>query len=250
MNWLSARVFHARTRPKRHAFQYFVSYIVVSQDDLARRARRFLVGIDRWNVFSVLVRDYGDRSGQPQAWLAQTLSSFGISDADGGFELVTMPRILGYAFNPVSFWFCFDRNRAIRAVIAEVNNTFGERHCYICFHDDHRPISGGDILAVRKVFHVSPFMAMDGTYRFRFENDDRRIAITIDLEDKNGTILKTSIAGARREVAPGTSLTALFRLPLDFARTIVLIHFEAVRLWLKGVASVRKPELEGEFVSR
>ena len=114
-----------------------------------------------------LDRDHGD--GRPLlAWIEQLLVRAGVHDADGEIWLHCFPRMLGYAFNPVSFWFCERRDGALRAIVCEVHNTFGERHCYVLAHDDDRPIAWGETLRARKVFHVSPFCAVAGSYRFRF----------------------------------------------------------------------------------
>ena len=158
--------------------------------------------------------------------------------------------MLGYGFNPVSFWLCRDRAGALRAVLAEVNNTFGERHSYFCFHDDHRAICAGDRLSARKMFHVSPFMKVEGRYAFRFSTDGNRVAVTIDLEDDEGLLLRTAIVGRPSALSTRSLLALLARNPLYPFKVIGLIHYQAVRLFLKGVRHFRKPAPPDFNVSR
>ena len=242
-----ARVFHARLRPKSNRFAYRALYLALPLDEL-RPQRRGLLSVDRANLFGLRSRDYG-AAPCPRDWIARVLAEWRVPQADGEVVLVTMPRIFGYAFNPVNFWLCKDLGGALRAVLAEVNNTFGERHCYLCFHEDRRVIEAGDTLAARKLFHVSPFLETKGDYAFRFEVADGRLAIRIDLGDEDGPILRTSLAGT---LGPATSmrlLGALLANPLLPFKTIALIHYQAVRLFLKGVGHVRKPAPAARAIS-
>ena len=126
-----------------------------------------MLGINRAAPMAVLDRDHGD--GRPLlAWIDALLADHGVTDADGEIWLHAFPRVFGYVFNPVSFWFAHRGDGTLRAIVAEVNNTFGERHCYLLSHDDGRPLAWGEELHARKVFHVSPFCAIEGHYRFRF----------------------------------------------------------------------------------
>ena len=140
---------------------------------------------------------------QAAHYIHRILHDFDLGQADGDIRLMSLPRVLGYGFNPVSFWLCQDRAGGLRAVLVEVNNTFGERHSYLCCHADHAPITGSDVLVSRKVFHVSPFIAVEGHYCFRFQLSGERVAINIDLEDADGLLLRTSVGGRRRRSAPG-----------------------------------------------
>jgi hypothetical protein len=158
--------------------------------------------------------------------------------------------VLGYGFNPVSFWLCFDRAKGLRAVLAEVNNTFGERHSYLCFHDDHRVIAAQDTLSARKIFHVSPFIKVEGHYSFRFGITGDRVAIAIDLEDGEGILLRTAVSGRPETVSAGALLALLVRNPLYPFKIIGLIHYQAVKLFLKGVRHFNKPAPPETSVSR
>jgi DUF1365 family protein len=247
---LAAQVFHARTRPRRNAFRYSVYYLRIGLKELSRPTGRSLFSIDRFNLFSLYNRDYRSGGMTTAESVHAALDGFGITEVDGEIELVTLPRILGYAFNPVSFWLCHDRDKNLRAVIAAVNNTFGEHHRYVCFHDDHRPICSEEWLEARKTFHVSPFLAVDGTYRFRFAATGGGIAVWINHHDADGLLLSTSLIGRSEELTSARLLSCFFRYPLMTLKVVVLIHYQAVRLFLKGMRHHHKPEPPLADISR
>jgi DUF1365 family protein len=247
---LAAQVFHARTRPRRNAFRYGVYYLRIGLEELSQPTGRALFSIDRFNLFSLYNRDYRVGGMTTAESVHVALEGFGLVEADGEIELVTLPRILGYAFNPVSFWLCHDRERNLRAVIAAVNNTFGEHHRYVCFHDDHRPIRSEDWLEARKIFHVSPFLAVDGTYRFRFAATGGGVAVWINHHDADGLLLSTSLIGRSEELTSSRLLSCFFRYPLMTLKVVILIHYQAVRLFLKGMRHYRKPEPPLADISR
>ncbi|MDE2163831.1 MAG: DUF1365 domain-containing protein [Alphaproteobacteria bacterium] len=242
MQIVPMKVTHARTRPRRNAFRYPVCYLALSMRELTEHKGSALFSIDRGNLFSIYTGDYGDGRTPPAQWIRDILGSFQLCEADGDVTLLTLPRIMGYAFNPVSFWFCFDRDRRLRAVLAEVNNTFGERHCYLCFHDDRRAITRDDELSVKKVFHVSPFMEVKGTYRFRFDYEADKIAVRIELYDEDGLILSTSMGGRPQASSGQRLLKVFFSYPLQMVKVVALIHYQAIVLYLKGVRHYRKPD--------
>ncbi len=223
------------------------TYLVVPLSEFNNR-RRGLLSINGRNLFSLRTRDYGDGCSA-QDWIDDVLRTWNIAEADGEITLVTMPRIFGFAFNPVNFWLCKDRDGGLRAVLAEVNNTFGERHCYLCFHKDRRAITPQDTLTAQKIFHVSPFLESKGDYAFRFSTDEDRLTILIDLSDESGPLLRTSLAGP---LVPATSrrlLRALLANPLLPFKAIALIHYQAVKLFLKGVRHVHKPAPPANAIS-
>jgi uncharacterized protein len=246
---LPTRVAHARLRPKRNSFRYRVPYVIVSARLLGARRSFGLFSIDAFNLFSVRTGDYGHEKRNGFDWVREVLAQRGVKEADGDVELVTIPRVLGFAFNPVSFWLCFDRARALRVVIAEVNNTFGERHFYFCAHADHRPIAPADRLMADKVFHVSPFMKIEGHYLFTFSASPKNLGVRIDLHDKDGLMLTTSLAGLREPLSNRRLALAFFLNPFLMLKVLGLIHYQALRLWAKGVAPVRKPAPPTEVVS-
>jgi DUF1365 family protein len=147
--------------------------------------------------------------------------------------LLAQPRTLGHVFNPVSFWLAHDRDGALRAVISEVSNTFGDRHSYLCAHDDHRPITREDTLSAQKIFHVSPFQPIEGGYTFRFDIRDDRIGVWIDYGTGNEGLYAT-LTGKRAPLSTAAILRASLRRPFGARRVFALIHWQALKLWWKG----------------
>jgi uncharacterized protein len=246
---LDAKIFHERMKPRRNRFSYHAFYCLLPVSELTQARRQGLFSINRANLFSVQASDYGRAGLPPEHYIRQVLDDWKLPEADGEVRLMTLPRVLGYGFNPVSFWLCYDRGDQLRAVLAEVNNTFGERHSYLCFHDDHRVIAPSDTLGARKVFHVSPFIGVEGRYAFRFGASRDKIAITIDLEDSEGLLLRTAVGGRPEAMSSAALLSLLAKNPLYPFKVIGLIHYQAVKLFLKGVRHFNKPAPPGTSVS-
>ena len=226
---------HARLRPARNAFTYPTMFVL-----LPLRSWRGGGALAR-NRFAPLAfhdSDHGAGGADALAWLDGLLRSEGIHDADGEAWLQCFPRVFGYAFKPVSFWYCERADGSLRALVAEVNNTFGERHCYLL--DSPR---WGHELHARKDFHVSPFCAVEGSYRFRFlwAGQRERIVARIDHDDRTGPLLRTSVSGALRPLTRARALLALLRFPLLGIGIVARIHWQALRLWLAGVPWFRRP---------
>jgi hypothetical protein len=247
---------HTRLRPARHAFAYPGYFLRLPLRSLAQRP--WASGWLRFNrpgVFSVNDRDHGD--GRPLlAWIEDLLRSEGISDAQGEIWLHTFPRVLGYAFNPVSFWFAHRDDGALRAIVCEVNNTFGERHCYLLARADGRPLREGELHEARKVFHVSPFCRIEGRYRFRFllsaadAGRTGRWVGRIDYDDGHGPLLLTSISGRLQPMSERVLARAAFAYPAFTLGVIVRIHWQALKLWLKRVPFVSKPQPPALHITR
>lgn len=250
MELVPTLVAHARTRPRRNAFHYKLCYFAISMREWNKGTRGTFFSIDKPNLFSLRSGDYGDGTTPPGAWIGNILAAHRLGEAGDDIVLLTLPRLLGFAFNPVSFWFCFDREHRLRAVLAEVNNTFGERHCYLCFPETREPITPRTHLVARKVFHVSPFMEVKGSYRFSFDYDRERIGVKIDLIDDAGVILATSMRGKPRNISATGLLKTALLYPLQTFKVVALIHYQAVKLFLKGGRNYRKPEPPEAFVSR
>ena len=157
--------------------------------------------------------------------------------------------MLGYTFKPVSFWYCQRADASLRAIVVEVNNTFGERHCYLLDHPRY-----GVELHARKVFHVSPFCDVSGGYRFRFmrtrQGSEDRTVVRIDHDDATGVLLQTSVSGTLLPVSPRTLRRALWGYPAMTLAVMARIHWQALRLWLKRVGFHRKPEAPVAPVTR
>lgn len=246
-----ATVTHRRLRPVAHAFAYPAFYLTVPLDRLDS-AGNSVLSIDRFNLLALHRRDHGPRDGGAlEPWIRALLDANGLGDVcDGDVLLHTHARLMGYAFNPVSFWFCRDSSDRLRAVLAEVNNTFGEHHNYLIAHAGGAPIRPADWLTARKVFHVSPFCKVEGHYRFRFRLDDDRVVATLHYHDSDGPLLLTAMAAHRRRLSTATCLRAVAAQPLMTLGVVVRIHLQALRLWRKRVRFFRKPTPPAEETTR
>jgi DUF1365 family protein len=226
------RVTHQRLRPVRHKLAYNVFSLLIDierLDEIAGRLRLF--SRNRFNLFSFYDRDYGH--GRPDdlaAHIRQTLSDAGVA-AEGPIRLLCYPRILGYAFNPLSIYYCEDRAGTVRAVIYEVRNTFGGRHSYLIETDGDGVIRQ----TAEKALHVSPFMEMETAYNFRLTAPDESIAVGILQTDAEGPIFSAAFSGRRVAATDRAFLSAFVRYPLMTLKVILAIHFEAVKLMLKGM---------------
>ena len=202
-----------------------------------------LLGVERAGVFSFRSSDHGARDGSPLLpWVRSLLAEHGLAGfAEGEVVLHTMPRVLGYVFNPVSFWYCHDAGGQLRVVLAEVNNTFGETHRYLVFHPDRRPILPGETLHARKVFHVSPFFPVRGEYRFRFDCHDGMNAVSIDYYDNGSKQLSTHVGGREQALDGAAMRRWLWHFPLMTFAVMFRIHWQALRLWWKKARFHRKP---------
>ncbi len=173
-----------------------------------------------------------------------------IRDADGEVWLHTYPRVLGYVFKPVSFWYCHRADDSLAAVVVEVNNTFGERHCYVLDGHGENGVSFGRELRAAKVFHVSPFCHVQGDYRFRFMRTIDRTVARVDHHDDGGALLQTSVSGRLEALTPKALRRVFFGMPLMTFGVLLRIHWQALQLWRKGVPFLRKPAPPRAFVSR
>lgn len=240
---------HTRLRPVRHAFRYRSFFARVPAHRLdGERGGSWLFGVNRPALISFHESDHGDgRTVLP--WIRGLLRDAGI-EGDGEIWLHAFPRVFGYAFKPVSFWFCHDRMGALRAVVAEVNNTFGERHCYLLAEPDARALRHGVELRALKVFHVSPFCSVEGGYRFRFLDNAQRALARIDYDDDDGPLLATSMSGRLVPIDAAACARALLAYPGFTFGVMARIHWQALRLWLKNVRWFRKPNPPGVFTTR
>ena len=240
------QVRHTRLRPARHAFAYPTYFLMLPLRSMHREGSGALAH-NRPAALSFFDRDHGDGRDNAIEWLDDLLHAEGIDDADGEAWLHCYPRVLGYTFKPVSFWYCHRRDGSLRAIVAEVNNTFGERHCYLL--DGARL---GQELRAAKAFHVSPFNQVEGGYRFRFMTtpDRARTVARIDYDDPEGPLLQTSVCGDLEPVTAASIRRALWRHPAMTLGVIARIHWQALRLALKRVRFFGRLPSPGRFVTR
>ncbi len=226
-------VMHRRLRPVVNAFVYPVFYVQLPVRNLAA-GNCGIFGVDRSNLLSFRSRDHGARDGSPLLpWIQALLREHGLAD-DGEIMLQTFPRVCGLLFNPVSFWFCHNRAGELIAVLAEVNNTFGGHHNYL-LHRAGAALRDGEELRADKLFHVSPFNEIEGGYRFRFHLARPIPLARIDYDDADGELLLTAISGKAQAWTARALLGAFLRMPLLTAGVVFRIHWQALKLWLKGV---------------
>ncbi|MEO8122453.1 MAG: DUF1365 domain-containing protein [Burkholderiales bacterium] len=243
---------HHRLRPVEHTFAYPSYFLMLPMRSL-KREPCVALNRNRFGALSFHDRDHGDGRDDALAWLEALLAAEGIADADGEVWLQCYPRVLGYVFKPVSFWFCERRDGALAAVVVEVNNTFGERHCYLLAG---ATLAYGREATARKVFHVSPFCAVDGGYRFRFmrstasATEPARFVARIDHHDAAGALLNTSLSGRLEPLSRRSAWSAFFTMPLMTFGVIARIHWQALRVWRKRVPYFSKPAPPDDFVSR
>jgi uncharacterized protein len=244
------QVRHRRLQPVAHAFCYPSYFLLLPLRSLRRNGAGALAR-NRRAALSFFDADHGDgrgpEAGGALAWLDALLQAQGILDARGEVWLHTYPRVLGYAFKPVSFWYCERTDGTLRAIVVEVNNTFGQRHCYLL----DQPAYGAELRA-DKVFHVSPFCAVEGSYRFRFllTPDHLRTVARIDYDAPQGPLLQTSVSGRLEPLTRASVRRALWRYPAMTWGVLARIHWQALKLLFKRVPFFAKPALPASFVSR
>jgi DUF1365 family protein len=255
-------VWHKRARPTLNQFTRPGYFLLLPMRSLRRaqlepgngaHAAQDLA-INRRGLISFYDADHGDgrgtQAGGALAWLEERLAQAGIEDAVGEVWLQCYPRVLGYVFKPVSFWYCFGSEPGVlAAVVVEVNNTFGERHVYLL----KRPVWGQATLA-DKVFHVSPFLQVSGRYRFNFLGgsmaDGRDVVVRIDHWDDQGLLLATSQSGRLQTVTQATLEKAFWSYPAMTFGVVLHINLQALKLWLKKVPWFSKPPPPASAVSR
>ncbi|MGR3762165.1 DUF1365 domain-containing protein [Roseobacteraceae bacterium NS-SX3] len=222
---------HARRGGIRNAFRYGVDYVLIYPHS---DTGPLLFSRNRFNLASVHDRNHGGApsEGRGAAWAEEVFAGAGLDLAGTRILLLTQPGFFGWVFNPVSFWLA-QEGAQLRAVIAEVNNTFGDRHSYLCHQPGFAPITPQDEVKARKIFHVSPFQDTAGSYRFRFAVTPERIAIRIAHENGEEGVIAT-LTGVRQPLSNASLIKAALRRPAGALRTFALIHWQALKLKLKG----------------
>ena len=228
-------VIHERVRPKPHRLRYRVFSLLLDLDELPDLDSELrLFAHNRRGLFAFHDRDHGPATGAPlRPWVEDRLREAGLAPDGGPIRLLCYPRLFGYVFNPLSVFFCYDRNETLTAILYEVCNTYKERHTYVLPVDD--PVRPVIRQACEKRLYVSPFIGMEATYHFRIVPPGAGVGIVIRQEDSEGLLLTAAFRGRRRALDDRGLLAAALRFPLLTFKIIAAIHWEALRLWLKGV---------------
>jgi len=239
-------VMHARMKPFAHRFSYRVFSLLTDIDQLPALGRiSKLFSVNRFNIVSFYERDHIDPRISPlqdgiRTYVNRLLDTAGVSNP-ARILLLAYPRIFGHVFNPISVYYVFKADNMLSAVIYEVRNTFGERHAYVC------PVEQGEMSAAglrqsrQKNLHVSPFIGMGARYDFRLSAPSSDLRLRILEHDDNGPLLAATFSAEALTLSSRNLVSLLVRLPLLGLKVVGLIHFEALRLWLKGASFLSSP---------
>ena len=244
---IRGETFHGRKGAVANNFRYTVDYVLLDPDTAAGPT---LFSRNKRNLTAVHDADHGGAPGKGRgvAWVRDVLAENGLAPA-ARILLLAQPRVLGHVFNPVSFWLCQDAAGNLMAVVAEVTNTYGDRHSYLCHREDRAPLTREDTVLATKIFYVSPFQPVEGEYRFRFDIGADRLGIWIDYSTATGGLF-TNLIGPRVPLTNGAILRACLRRPFGSRRVLALIHWQALKLALKGVRFRSRPIPPTEEVTR
>ncbi len=237
---LSGQTFHGRKGAVQNSFRYSIDYVLLDAEAITGSGPA-LFSRNRPNVAALHDTDHGGapKHGKGAPWLREVLVAHNLPSPTR-IRLLAQPRLLGHVFNPVSFWLAEDAT-GLRAFVAEVSNTFGDRHSYLCHREDMAAITPEDHLTARKIFHVSPFQAIEGGYTFRLDVRSDRLNIVINYTaGENGLI--ATLTGPLRPLTNISILKALIRRPFGSRRVLALIHWQALKLWFKGAAFRPRPQ--------
>ena len=236
-------IWHKRYQPKPHAFRYRGFYFLLDLDELQTLNRRLrLFSLNRFNLFSFFETDHNDGFGFLRLRIEDRMKKLDPDWQGGRILLLAVPRLAGYVFNPLSVYYCYDHTNRLKAILYEVNNTFGERHIYPFLVTEEKP-GRTRLHQCDKEFYVSPFSAVDGIYRFGNRLDDSTLNLTIDYRNAEGErLLGASIAAEKRRLTDRALFRVFLFFPLQTIKVILGIHFEALRLWLKGIPLVKRPQ--------
>ncbi|MDC3179431.1 DUF1365 domain-containing protein [Candidatus Pelagibacter sp.] len=232
------KVIHRRFKPKSHYFKYRVFSLLIDLDDLNEIDNKIkLFSYNKFNIISFFDKDHGDRDGTSlKNWVKKKLENIGIDNREVKIKLFCYPRILGYVFNPLSVFFIYDEYDKIISIFYEVKNTFGEQHTYIFKAEDSETLRNSCV----KKFHVSPFIDMECNYKFRVNKPSDKISVIIDQSDNDGKLLFASQDGTAKEFSNKNLFVSYIFHPLMTFKVIVAIHYEAFKLWVKGIKFIKK----------
>lgn len=241
----TGKVMHKRLFPKENSFVYSIYYLALPLSQIENAPKKGALCFNE--------KDHGPRDGTGlEYWVRSILKNHNpaLESVTKEILLICMPRIFGYVFNPISFWLCLDKKKNLRAVLCEVNNTFGETHSYLCVHPGLKPIGQDDWLLADKIFHVSPFLKREGEYKFRFSFKDNKFGTWINFHDaQNQKQLLTSLIGTFEPMTTTSLRRTFWKHPLVTFKAITLIHWQALKLISKGIKHIKKPRQHEEKMS-
>tara|TARA_B100001996_G_scaffold153560_1_gene116836 strand:+ start:1646 stop:2416 length:771 start_codon:yes stop_codon:yes gene_type:complete len=235
----TGKVIHKRFKPKKHFFQYRVFSLFLDLDEIKEISNKInLFSYNKFNLISFYNKDHGERNGSSlKDWVKKNLKRSGIKTENIKIKLLCYPRILGYVFNPLSIFFVYDKNSSLISILYEVKNTFGEQHTYVFKANSKSKFLKNNC---KKKFYVSPFMNLQSTYYFKILKPENNLSIIIDQRDDHGKLLFASQDGVRSNLSSRNLIISYLKHPLMTFKIISAIHFEALRLWAKGVKLVKK----------
>ena len=235
----NGNVIHKRFKPKKHFFKYKVFSLFLDLSELKELHNNLnFFSLNKFNLISFYEKDHGERDGSSLLdWVKNNLRSNSISTDNIKVKLLCYPRILGYVFNPLSIFFVYDNDENLISILYEVKNTFGEQHTYVFKIERENKLIQNNC---SKKFHVSPFIEMDCNYFFRILNPGDKLSVIIDQYDQEGKILFASQDGVRSDLTNKNLMNSYLKHPLMTFKIISAIHFEAFKLWIKGIKFVKK----------
>ncbi|MCF6764231.1 DUF1365 domain-containing protein [Thiotrichales bacterium 19S3-7] len=240
-----AKVHHRRLGKKKNHFSYRTYYACLLLDKIMILKDNFLFGVNQLRLYSYYDKDHGNRCGKPAIdWAKKNFNDNGVYPEK--IYLITMPRVLGYLFNPISFWLGFNQGKLV-GVINEVNNTFGQTHSYLCVNQDSKPILKNDWFTAEKALYVSPFYPREGHYQFNFDinlNPNKKAKIVIHYFLDNKRQLVTSVEGTFKQLNYSNLIMQFIKTPFLTFKVIYLIHYQALKLVLKGIKTRKRPKQE------
>ena len=235
----TGNVIHKRFKPKKHYFKYKVFSLLIDLSEIKLLDQNLKIfSYNKFNIVSFYDKDHGARNGSSiKDWVISNLKKNNIDTENIQIKLLCYPRIFGYVFNPLSVFYIYDRSSNLISILYEVKNTFGEQHTYVFKTEiNHNLIQH----TCKKKFHVSPFIEMDCTYFFRLLKPGNKISVIIDQNDNNGKILYASQDGVRSDINNINLIKSYLKHPLMTFKIIFAIHYEAFKLWSKGIKFIKK----------
>ncbi len=232
-------VIHKRFKPKIHYFKYKVFSLLIDLSELENLNKKIkFFSYNKFNLVSFYEKDHGNRDGSSLiSWVKKNLEDNNINSENMKIKLLCYPRILGYVFNPLSVFYIYDKSEKLSCILYEVKNTFGEQHTYIFKVDNDQSLYQHNC---SKKFHVSPFIEMNCEYFFRILKPGEKISVIIDQYQTNEKILYASQDGQRADFNTKELIKSYFKHPLMTFKIISAIHFEAFKLWVKGIKFIKK----------